>query len=163
MKRSGEGTTVDKAATYHGWDKFVAWDMASRDTITVQRLYIDLAGDLVAGVLLSALLDWYLPHAPSGKSRLVTSGYGGWDHGKLWLITSRDDWWDECRITPEEFDQALERLCKKGLLWHGSVQQGATRKLCVALDFARLMSTEHPGAWWTIPTHGQKDAASHEP
>jgi hypothetical protein len=146
----------------NGWDRFVAWDLASRDTITVQRLYIDLAGDLVAGVLLSALIDWYLPESPQGGIRLQNAGTGVYDHGRWWLMTSRDQWWDECRITPEQFDAACDLLCTKGFVMRGTVTKGDTKILCLHLDLTHMMRVEHEDAWWKIPWHSQGSEARHD-
>ena len=35
------------------FEQFLLWERASRDTLEVKRTYIDMAGDLVAGVVLS--------------------------------------------------------------------------------------------------------------
>ena len=49
--------------------EFLAWESMSRDTIDVKRVYCDIAGDLVAGVLLSQLIYWHLPDR-NGDARL---------------------------------------------------------------------------------------------
>ena len=41
--------------------EFIAWEQVSRDTIDVKRCYVDIAGDLVAGILLSQIVYWHLP------------------------------------------------------------------------------------------------------
>ena len=41
--------------------RFLEWERRSRDTIDVKRCYVDVAGGLVAGVLLSQVVYWFLP------------------------------------------------------------------------------------------------------
>lgn len=90
---------------------FMRWEVASRDTIEVKRIYVDLAGDLAAGVLLSQIIYWYLPSKTDGlpKVRVLKDG-------KLWLAKGRKDWWEECRLTPDQFDRCLSILEKRGLV-----------------------------------------------
>lgn len=85
-------------------EKFIAWEKASRDTIDVKRIYIDIVDDLVTGILLSQIMYWYLPNK-EGKSKLTILRDGRW-----WLAKLREDWWEECRITPKQFDRAAANL-----------------------------------------------------
>lgn len=86
------------------WNEFINNEKASLDTIDVKRIYIDMAGDLVSGVLLSQIVYWHLP-SKSGEVRLTVE-----KDGKYWLAKKRDDWWDECRITPKQFDRSINVL-----------------------------------------------------
>jgi hypothetical protein len=92
------------------FEQFLLWERASRDTLEVKRLYIDMAGDLVAGVVLSQIVYWHLPNR-EGHARLQVER-----EGKLWLAKGRADWWDECRISPKQADRVLEILERKGLI-----------------------------------------------
>jgi hypothetical protein len=87
---------------------FLAWEKASRDTIDVKRCYIDLAGDLLTGVLLSQIIYWFLP-GKRDKLRVKREG-------KYWLAKGRKDWWNECRISAKQFDRSIKVLQKKGLV-----------------------------------------------
>lgn len=89
---------------------FQLWEMRARDSIDVKRCYIDAVGDLVGGVLLSQIIFWHLPDE-HGKSKLRV-----WRDECEWLAKKRDDWWKECRITPKQFDRALEILEQKKLV-----------------------------------------------
>lgn len=92
------------------WEEFLLWEQASQDTIDVKRAYVDLAGDLVAGVLLSQIIFWHLPGKEKDtKLRVIKKG-------KLWLAKGRNDWWEECRITAKQFDRAAEILEKVGVV-----------------------------------------------
>lgn len=92
------------------FEQFLLWERASRDTIEVKRLYIDMAGDLASGVVLSQIVYWHLPNR-DGHARLQVHR-----EGKLWLAKGRADWWEECRISPKQADRALRVLEQRGLV-----------------------------------------------
>ena len=90
---------------------FFNWEAQSRDLIALRRSYVDLAGgDLSGGVLLSQLVYWHSPDE-NGRSRLRVHKDGHW-----WMAKKREDWWDECRLTPKQFDRAAQVLEKLGLI-----------------------------------------------
>ena len=90
---------------------FFNWEAQSRDLIALRRSYVDLAGgDLSGGVLLSQLVYWHSPD-DQGKSRLRVHKDGHW-----WIAKKRKDWWDECRLTPKQFDRAAKVLENLGLI-----------------------------------------------
>jgi len=84
--------------------EFYHWESASRDTIDVKRIYIDIAGDLIAGILLSQIIFWHLPDK-NGKSKLRVR-----HEDKFWLAKTRRSWNDECRIGPRQYDKAIKIL-----------------------------------------------------
>ena len=90
--------------------EFVRQESASRDVIDVKRVYIDMAGDLAAGVMLSQIVYWHLPDK-NGVSRLKVER-----DGHFWLVKSREDWWDECRVKPRQADRILLALRLAGLI-----------------------------------------------
>jgi hypothetical protein len=92
------------------FSQFLLWERSSRDSLDVKRVYIDMAGDLVAGVVLSQIVYWHLP-SRDGRARLQVER-----EGKLWLAKGREEWWDECRISPKQADRALEALEVRGLI-----------------------------------------------
>ena len=86
--------------------EFLAWEQASRDTIDVKRCYVDLAqDDLIAGILLSQIVFWHLAAKNGAADKLMVE-----KDGEKWLATGRADWWDECRITPKQYDRAAAIL-----------------------------------------------------
>jgi len=91
-------------------EEFYEWERASRDVIDVKRCYVDIAGDLASGILLSQIIYWFLPDR-EGKLKLRIQR-----EGEFWLAKSRTDWWDECRITKKQFDRAITVLRDKGLV-----------------------------------------------
>jgi len=93
------------------YQDFLRWEEIDYDSINVKRIYIDIAEDLIAGILLSQIVYWHLPSKRDGNSKLkVKKG------NKLWLAKGREDWWDECRITPRQFDRAIGILAEKGII-----------------------------------------------
>lgn len=95
---------------------FLLWEKASRDTIDVKRVYIDLADDLAAGVLLSQIIFWFLPNQSGRPKTRIQRG------GEAWLAKNRGDWHEECRLSPRQYDRAAKILKDKGLIvtrnWH---------------------------------------------
>lgn len=71
---------------------------------------IDIAGDLIAGMLLDRIMYWFSV-GENGKRRVrvVRDGY-------YWLTKQRTDWYDELRISPKQYDRASKILAKKGLI-----------------------------------------------
>jgi len=92
-------------------DEFLRNESASRDTIDFKRIYVDMATDLVAGLLLSQIVFWYLPNKKTGTSKLRV-----YHEGHYWIAKRREDWWDECRISPKQFDRASAILEELGLI-----------------------------------------------
>lgn len=82
----------------------------SRDSFRVKRTYIDIAEDLIAGLLLGQIVYWNLPNE-NGNSKLRVK-----KENSLWLAKGRNDWWEEIRITPKQFDRAIKILKDKGLV-----------------------------------------------
>lgn len=92
------------------FETFLEWEGATRDTIDFKVAYVDMAGDVMAGLLLSQIVYWYLPNR-KGQSKLrVQKG----EH--FWIVRSRDAWWDEIRLTARQVDRALQILKGKGLI-----------------------------------------------
>ena len=92
------------------FNAFLRWEAKTRDTLDIKKTYIDMAGDLVAGVLLSQIVYWYLP-SKDGKSKITIH-----KNEKEWIAKSRHEWWDECRVSPKQVDRALRELSKAGIV-----------------------------------------------
>ena len=92
------------------WQEFISWELFSRDTLDIKKCYIDIANDLVAGILLSQIIYWNLP-SKNGDTKLKASY-----KGKPALVKSRADWWDECRITIKQYNRAIGILKDKKLV-----------------------------------------------
>lgn len=93
------------------FDDFIQWEGSTKDVLDVKKIYIDIAGDLIAGVILSELLYWYLPSKDGKPNKLKVS-----HEGKKWIACRRYEWWDRIRITPRQADLAIGRLVKLELV-----------------------------------------------
>lgn len=125
------------------FERFLLWERSSRDTIEVKRTYIDIAGDLVAGILLSQIVYWHLPDR-DGKSRLRVQR-----EGKLWIAKGRTEWWDECRVSPKQVDRALETLRRHNVIETRLFKFNGSPTVHVRLDEVGFMAQwedhlEHP-------------------
>lgn len=75
-----------------------------------QHAYIDISGDLVAGTLLSQIMYWFsLDRNKKSKIRIFKDG-------NYWLAKGREDWFEEIRISPKQYDTAVKKLKEKGLV-----------------------------------------------
>lgn len=90
---------------------FIRWESMSRDVIDVKRCYVKIAGDLVAGVLLSQIIYWFLPTARGTNKVSIRID------DRLWLAKRREDWQEECCISPKQFDRAITILHEKSFVY----------------------------------------------
>ena len=76
----------------------------------IHHAYVDIAGDMVAGALLSQILYWFgADRNGRPRARIQKDGY-------LWIAKARGDWWEEIRITPKQYDRAAKILKEKNLI-----------------------------------------------
>lgn len=91
-------------------EEFLAWEQTTNDTIDFKRCYVDLAGDVKAGLLLSMIIYWHLPNE-KGISKLRVQ-----KKNQLWIAKARKDWWKDCRLTPRQSDIAIGKLKNKKII-----------------------------------------------
>jgi len=91
--------------------EFLSWEKTCRDTVDFKRIYVDMADDLIAGLMLSQLVYWCLLPDAKGKSRLRVCR-----DGHKWMAKSRSAWWGEIRLTPKQADRAIKVLVNRGLV-----------------------------------------------
>jgi len=114
---------------------FINWEEASRDTIDVKKVYIDLAGDLVAGVLLSQIIYWHLPKSRRrSESKLQVERD---DH--LWLAKAHAEWWDECRLSIKQVKRALKILVQRELIIVAYYQFAGMRTTHIRIDWDHFL------------------------
>jgi len=92
------------------FDQFLLWEQTTRDTIDFKTIYVDMADDLVAGLVLSQIVFWHLPNH-QGRSKLRVR-----KDGHYWIAKGREDWYDEIRVTAKQIDRALGILEKLGII-----------------------------------------------
>jgi len=125
--------------------EFLLWEATTRDTIDFKKSYVDMAGDLVAGLLLSQIVFWTLPDR-EGQSKLRVQR-----DGHMWIAKGRNDWWDEIRITARQFDRAAKILEKKSL-----IVTGVFRFAGLPTKHIRLEPEGFLDAWKSVLTQSVK-------
>lgn len=92
------------------FDEFISWESTSRDTIDFKKTYVDMAGDVLAGLVLSEIIFWYLPNK-QGQSKLRIK-----KEKMYWIACPRHEWWNRCRLSPRQIDRCFSILVEKGLI-----------------------------------------------
>jgi len=110
-------------------EEFFQYEKTSKDSIDLKRIYVDIAGDLVAGVLLSQIIFYYLPDG-EGKTKLRVM-----HDGELWLAKTREEWWEECRISPKQFDRSIKILEDKQLVTTRTIKFNGSPIKHIRLNF----------------------------
>lgn len=133
--------------------KFINWEQASRDIIDVKRIYIDMAEDLVSGIMLSQIVYWFLPNRHgSSKTRINKDG-------EYWIAKTYDDWFQECRISRKQAMACIEHLVKLELIVTAVFHFGGRRMMHLRINpevfmekFSRLVNNlddpEYIKAYW---------------
>ena len=86
------------------WDEFLEWEHGTSDALDVKRVYFDVAGSHLAGLMLAQIVFWHLPDA-QGKSKLRKERDGEW-----WLAKTCDNWKNELRLTERQVRECLHLL-----------------------------------------------------
>ena len=92
--------------------EFWGWEISSKDTIDFKKIYVDITGDVISGLLLSQIIYWHLPSKKNSEENKLKVKR----NGKKWLVKSRDEWWEECRVSPKQVDRCLKVLRNKGII-----------------------------------------------
>ena len=117
------------------FNTFLSWEQTTHDTIDFKCAYVDMAGDLVSGLLLSQIVYWHLPNQETGKTKLRVE-----KDGHLWVAKNRDDWWKEIRITAKQVDRAIKVLSSKGLIVHKNSLFAGKRTPLIRIDPTGFMA-----------------------
>ena len=90
--------------------KTLADAAAAQKMNVIHHVYVDIAGDLIAGALLGQVLYWFgTGKNGQSRARIVKDGH-------LWIAKTRQDWHDEIRISPKQYDRAAKILKEKGFI-----------------------------------------------
>lgn len=103
--RRAEATPIDPR--YRNW---LGTERDMGGGFFVRKLYVKMAGDLVAGIMLSQIAYWHSA-GPDGKPRLRVQR-----DGHLWLVKARTDWQDELCLSAKQADRGLRVLRERGLI-----------------------------------------------
>ena len=113
---------------------FLNWERKSHDCIDFKKAYVDMAGDLVAGLLLSQIIYWHLPSKDGAASKLRV-----YRDGEYWLVKQRTDWWDEIRVKPDRFDAACKKLVERGLIVKRYGRFNGLRTMSLRINWDRFL------------------------
>ncbi len=83
---------------------FLLNERIEREKIILKKIYIDMVEDLIAGIVLNQIVYWHTPNE-AGEVKLTV-----FRDGFAWIFKRREDWWEECRITPKQVDKACKLL-----------------------------------------------------
>lgn len=87
------------------------WELdAATTALGTRRQYIQVAGGLVAGSLLSQIVYWSRP-AKNGKSKLKV-----FCKGVYWIAKTREEWCEECCISLKQYKRAIMVLKARGFV-----------------------------------------------
>lgn len=87
--------------------------LATNEGVWVRLGLVDVAGDVLAGLLLSQIAYW-TPRATVERQ------------GAFWIVKAHGEWWDEVRLTEKQARRALQVLVDGGLVethvwkWNGT-------------------------------------------
>ncbi len=122
--------------------QFLLWEAASRDTIDFKKIYVDITGDLIAGLMLSQIIYWHLPNRDGeSKLRVERDGY-------QWLAKAQHEWWAECRLTAKQVRRARKIMEEKGIIATAVYKFGGAPTTHIRIKwntFLNLWSEELPG------------------
>lgn len=113
---------------------FLQWEAASKDTIDFKMIYVDIAGDVVAGLYLSQCVFWHLPNKQGDtKLRLERDG-------KMWIARADGEWWPEIRLTAKQARRSREILCENKIMESKIFKFNGTPKCHVRVIMPALMA-----------------------
>jgi hypothetical protein len=108
---------------------FYALKHKEAQRVNFEMTYVDIAkGDVIAGLLLSQIVYWFTPTS-EGKSRTKVTY-----KGRRALAKSRDEWYDEIRITPRQYDRAIKILKDVGVVTVENSMYNAKRTPFIMLN-----------------------------
>jgi hypothetical protein len=105
---------------------------ASQEMIHTPVCWVDIAGDLVSGILLGQILYWH-GQDKNGNSRLKVRKDDGY-----WLAKKHTDWWDEIRLTEKQVVRALAILEEKEVIVTKIYRFAGSPTTHIQVDFDRL-------------------------
>jgi len=121
------------------FDRYRSQDQALSRTIAVKTLYVDMTGDLIAGIMLGQIMYWY-GNDENGRPRTRIK-----KKGRECIAKQRTDWYDEIRITPRQVDRSIAILRKKRLISTRNYRFNGLRTMHLFLNkktFLNLMNKE---------------------
>ena len=132
------------------WSEIVNWKKAIRG-IHLKPAYIDIAGSIPGGVLLSQIIYWHLGTADE-ESRLQRCT----TNGKYWIAKSYAEWWNETRLTEGQVRRILNALEKSGIIETAYVERNN-----VKLRWVRILPVGLHRELYRVTNDPPKPATGH--
>jgi len=148
-KRTLAKAKYSQAETDGIWAAYNSWEKKTKDTVDFKKIYVDMAGDLVAGIMLSQLLFWFQPNREGSKK---TRYYRTSNKHDI-VIKTRAEWWDECRLSAKQVDRATAILVKRGIIEDFTTQRRTGRSKAYHLNYPGFYR-----AWLQLITDAEYDA-----
>lgn len=99
----------------------------------IQKSYFLATKDLVAAILLTQIYYWFSVSRHTKKVRASIER-----NGRLWIAKKREDWLDECCISPKQFDRGIKILEDKGFVVCSIFRFGADAVKHISLNYDRI-------------------------
>lgn len=120
---------------FNSWIDFITWERDSLDTVDVKKVYIDIAEDVMAGIMLSQIVYWYLP-SREGKSKLTIKKQDKKTKDThFWIAKSRDEWYEEIRFSKNNVITAMKKLEEKQIIFRQDNMFDGKRTAHIRLNF----------------------------
>ncbi len=98
----------NNASPYITFDQLAA--LESSPYAMYKHMYVDICDDLVTGILLSKIVYWFgIGRNGEQRARHVHDG-------RVCIVKKKEDWWTECRISEGQYDRAIAKLIKMGVV-----------------------------------------------
>ena len=101
--------------------------------MVIRPEYLDLTGDLAAGVLLSQVVYWFRP-GPGGHLKVKVER-----DGRFWIAKTQSEWCQEVRIGLKTFIRSMDKLLQLGVVVSKIYQYGNRPVLHVGLNLDVLI------------------------
>tara|TARA_Y100000310_G_scaffold125819_1_gene124553 strand:+ start:3568 stop:4833 length:1266 start_codon:yes stop_codon:yes gene_type:complete len=92
------------------WGEYARIEREDHRRVNFKMVYVDMADDLMAGLLLSQIVYWHSADR-RGQSRLRVK-----KDEHFWIAKARHEWWDEIRLKERQVDRAIGILEQRGLV-----------------------------------------------
>lgn len=115
---------------------FLQWEKETHDAIDFKVLYVDMTGNLNAGILLSQIIYWRLPSkgkAPDSTKLTIKR------EGRLWLAKADADWWAEVRLSLKQARAARQIIEARGLITCKTMRFGGNPTIHISINEEAFM------------------------
>lgn len=109
-------------------ENFLSWHSETSNSLDFKNIYFDMADDLIAGLMLSKIVSWYLPDKDGDQNKSIEI------NGVTWFVKEHDQWYAECRLTKSRVRRGLKKLKEKKLIVSEVHRVGQNTATCIRID-----------------------------